>query len=67
MTRMTVKEEMAAVHAVYARLDRPQTYLLQAFTEGRYAAQVGYNVHNPYGGAMAEAWEKGRVSAGRGP
>jgi len=62
MTRLTANEEMAAIHAVFARKERVRPLLLQAFTEGRYAAQAKGRVHNPYRGQMAEAWEKGWVS-----
>lgn len=40
---------------------KPQQYLLDAYTRGRYAAQVGFRAYNPYRDqpAMADAWLKG--------
>ena len=45
----------------------PRRLLLEGFTRGRYAAQVGRDPYNPYRDdpEMADAWFKGFESAGR--
>lgn len=59
------RDELEEMCALRARGPRPP--LLDAWIRGRYAAQVGFRVDNPYRNnpQMAAAWLKGWESADR--